>query len=313
MSIEKTLRAIPIKSDVQYKPNIYTQLGIYRNNKYKLRPTIYSSVKDSSDESNGYKIESVVDTNWSYCANDESKTNNNDLTVEDLQASLNQLQLVIGQVNQAIAKIDLKQEDTKGVEGENSKSKLDKKSKKNYIPIKDEKTMVNQAITKMDLKQEDTENVKGTDSKGKVDKKTKNNNIPIKDENIKTKDEEQSKNVTKKEDESNLSEEGIKEGNAKSNAMDVKPLLTLKKGDQELTKDKIKEKDVDGKAEGADDKKELECAVNITDGKKANESAVKEATDDKSVAEGIETEMVPAKAKDEDEGSHLVKGTEEKK
>ena len=128
LGIEKTLRAVPIKSDMQYKPNIYTQLGIYRNNKYKLRPTIYSSVKDSSEEGNGYKIERVVDANWSYSVNDDSQTSHN-VTAQDLQASLNKLQLAIGQVNEAIAKMELKQEikrddDSKGKPGKKENEKV---------------------------------------------------------------------------------------------------------------------------------------------------------------------------------------------
>ena len=137
LSIEKTLRAVPIKSDMQYKPNIYSQLGIYRNNKYKLRPTIYSSVKDSSDEGNGYKIESVLDANWSYSINDDSQTNIN-VSAQDLQASLSKLQFAIGQVNEAIAKMELNRE----MKCDDSKGKPDKKTSENDNSTKNEKVEI---------------------------------------------------------------------------------------------------------------------------------------------------------------------------
>ncbi|XP_069172675.1 UPF0696 protein C11orf68 homolog [Procambarus clarkii] len=42
-SLEKGLRSIGIKSQLSYKPDVYTHIGIYRKNKWKLRPTIYKS------------------------------------------------------------------------------------------------------------------------------------------------------------------------------------------------------------------------------------------------------------------------------
>lgn len=96
LNIEKTLRSIPIKFDMQYKPNIYSQLGIYRNNKYKLRPTIYSSSKDSSDETHGYKIENVVDQKWTYSCDDDVQNNN--LTIEDVKEKLLNIRTALSQV-----------------------------------------------------------------------------------------------------------------------------------------------------------------------------------------------------------------------
>jgi len=62
--VEKALRKIPIKQYLTYKPDLFSALGIYRNNKYGLRPTIYSSSWHSmSGES---EIESVFDMDWSY-------------------------------------------------------------------------------------------------------------------------------------------------------------------------------------------------------------------------------------------------------
>jgi len=119
LNIEKTLRSIPIKFDMQYKPNIYSQLGIYRNNKYKLRPTIYSSSKDSSDETHGYKIENVVDQKWTYSCDDDVQNNN--LTIEDVKEKLLNIRTALSQVCEDMAKIEAKDAD---VESTNQATKL---------------------------------------------------------------------------------------------------------------------------------------------------------------------------------------------
>ena len=63
-AVEAALRSVPIKLNLSYKPDLYSVLGIYRNNKYGLRPTIYySQFHLMSGKS---VIESVFDFNWSY-------------------------------------------------------------------------------------------------------------------------------------------------------------------------------------------------------------------------------------------------------
>jgi len=62
--VEKRLRAIPIKKDLTYKPDMFTALGIYRNNKYHLKPVIYHSVWHSMSSTS--VIDSVFDMGWSY-------------------------------------------------------------------------------------------------------------------------------------------------------------------------------------------------------------------------------------------------------
>merc|ERR1712142_601346 len=62
--VEKALRKIPIKHQLTYKPDLFSALGIYRDNKYKLRPTIYSS--RWHQEAAESQIESVFDMDWSY-------------------------------------------------------------------------------------------------------------------------------------------------------------------------------------------------------------------------------------------------------
>jgi len=63
-AIEKCLRAVPIKKDLTYKPDIFTALGIYRNNKYYLKPVIYHSVWHSMSSTS--VTDSVFDMDWSY-------------------------------------------------------------------------------------------------------------------------------------------------------------------------------------------------------------------------------------------------------
>ncbi|KAL3874105.1 hypothetical protein ACJMK2_037165 [Sinanodonta woodiana] len=44
--LEAGLRRIGIKCPLHYKPDVYTYLGVYRNNEWGLRPTIYASMYD---------------------------------------------------------------------------------------------------------------------------------------------------------------------------------------------------------------------------------------------------------------------------
>ncbi|KAK3588757.1 hypothetical protein CHS0354_024238 [Potamilus streckersoni] len=44
--LEAGLRTIGIKCPLYYKPDVYTYLGVYRNNEWGLRPTIYESMYD---------------------------------------------------------------------------------------------------------------------------------------------------------------------------------------------------------------------------------------------------------------------------
>lgn len=47
--LENAIRhACGIKCQMKYKPDVYTYLGVYRNNKWGLRPSVYESVYDIS-------------------------------------------------------------------------------------------------------------------------------------------------------------------------------------------------------------------------------------------------------------------------
>ncbi|XP_010886213.1 UPF0696 protein C11orf68 homolog [Esox lucius] len=46
MRLDSAIRASGVKCPLSYKPDVYTYLGIYRNNRWKLCPTIYESKFD---------------------------------------------------------------------------------------------------------------------------------------------------------------------------------------------------------------------------------------------------------------------------
>ncbi|KAM4611937.1 UPF0696 protein C11orf68 homolog [Polymixia lowei] len=46
MRLDTIIRATGVKCPLSYKPDVYTYLGIYRNNRWKLCPTIYESKFD---------------------------------------------------------------------------------------------------------------------------------------------------------------------------------------------------------------------------------------------------------------------------
>ncbi|XP_026876769.1 UPF0696 protein C11orf68 homolog [Electrophorus electricus] len=46
MQLDAAIRAVGVKCPLTYKPDVYTYLGIYRNNRWKLCPTIYESKFD---------------------------------------------------------------------------------------------------------------------------------------------------------------------------------------------------------------------------------------------------------------------------
>ena len=63
--VEKAIRNFPINGEIQYKPNIFTELGIYRNNKFGIRPSIYKSIKVVGGDSD-YKIKNIAKEDWLY-------------------------------------------------------------------------------------------------------------------------------------------------------------------------------------------------------------------------------------------------------
>jgi hypothetical protein len=100
IATEKALRAIPIYGQLLYKPNIYSSLGIYRNNVYKLRPTIYSS--DWQSVTRRSIIESVLDLGWTYSKGQVDVANQN----KDMEKKLMDLRRALCKVDEALARIE---------------------------------------------------------------------------------------------------------------------------------------------------------------------------------------------------------------
>merc|ERR1719493_316367 len=174
---------------MQYKPNIYSQLGIYRNNKYKLRPTIYSSSKDSSDETHGYKIENVVDQEWTYSCDDDVQNNN--LTIEDVKEKLLNIRTALSQVCEDMAKIEAKDAD---VESTNQATKLYPDKEKTEKSAEDI-AFVSEKV-KEEPKKESVKSVSSLDTE-EIDLKT-DENIKSHPDNIALKNIEKSPFVSEK-------------------------------------------------------------------------------------------------------------------
>jgi len=76
LEVEKAIRNVPIRCNMQYKPVIYTDLGIYRGNKYAIRPTIYTSERRGiSDGKYEFKVENVAEEDWHYLPYRERNSN----------------------------------------------------------------------------------------------------------------------------------------------------------------------------------------------------------------------------------------------
>merc|ERR1712025_319636 len=65
MKVENIIRSIGVSTDLTYKPDIFSALGIYRNNEWGFRPTIYHSMV--VDERS--KIVVVGTSKWYYNTN----------------------------------------------------------------------------------------------------------------------------------------------------------------------------------------------------------------------------------------------------
>lgn len=58
MDMERRIRSLGIKAELLYKPAVYAHLGIYRNNKWRLKSTLYKSNFDL------LKGHAVIDSFW---------------------------------------------------------------------------------------------------------------------------------------------------------------------------------------------------------------------------------------------------------
>jgi hypothetical protein len=62
LAIERSARQLGVRLPMKYKPDIFTAVGIYRNNPWGLRPAIYTS--KYLKEKNAAEVESSVDLTW---------------------------------------------------------------------------------------------------------------------------------------------------------------------------------------------------------------------------------------------------------
>jgi len=87
--VEKAIRNVPIRCNMQYKPVVYTDLGIYRGNKFAIRPTIYTSERKVLPDGNyEFNVENIADEDWHYLPYKE-RDNTNARTTEDLDENNN--------------------------------------------------------------------------------------------------------------------------------------------------------------------------------------------------------------------------------
>ena len=66
VGVERAIRNVGFRADLQYKPAIYTELGIYRNNKFGIRPTVYTSVRKNVDGESGFEVTNLAKEDWVY-------------------------------------------------------------------------------------------------------------------------------------------------------------------------------------------------------------------------------------------------------
>ena len=66
VGVERAIRNVGFRADLQYKPTIYTELGIYRNNKFGIRPTVYTSVRKNVDGESGFEVTNLAKEEWVY-------------------------------------------------------------------------------------------------------------------------------------------------------------------------------------------------------------------------------------------------------
>jgi len=149
IGVERAIRNVSIRADLQYKPNIYTELGIYRSNRFGIRPTIYRSLRKTVDGVSGFEISNLAKEEWIYrhspdpvadqitSEQDTNVKDGNGNLLEDLQAKIELLREAMDNVEEAVKSFakqqgkEKKKKPPRGKKGgdiaENVKTKDDKK------------------------------------------------------------------------------------------------------------------------------------------------------------------------------------------
>lgn len=175
-AIEKALRNIPIRYELTYKPDIYSRLGIYRSNKYGIRPSIYVS---GGNGEGGFKISNVAEDEWIYRPFSEplQEENNNVMKLADLQAKLVTLREAVDDIDETISAL-LKEEVKKAAVAKEEMSIEEKKGDDGIkADIKDE-IVSNEDKTKTVADEKAREEKKETESEdGNNEKKSENGDV----------------------------------------------------------------------------------------------------------------------------------------
>jgi len=199
-AVEKAIRNVPIRFAIQYKPLIYTELGIYRGNKFCIRPTIYNSVKEVlPDGDSEFKIENIAREDWHFLpyrnrdsepditkVNKEADIKNTDSELEISTNANKEVDIKNNNKNNRLTDLQAMLETLRKTKIENEKEPIDVNA--NVITEKVEAEHPGDKVNKIEKEKEPidvnanviTENVKTEHPGDKVNKKeTKPKRTPI--------------------------------------------------------------------------------------------------------------------------------------
>jgi len=167
-----------------YKPNIYTELGIYRSNKFGIRPTIYKSVKKVVGGDSGFEIQNIAKDEWLYRhpktttdPEESVKDENNNDVLEDIQAKLSSLRLAMDNVGEAVSSFIKQQRKEKNKE-------INKKTKQ---PVVDESIKIEDEIVAKEIGKDNENNIGSIKEEVVVSKTVRVDDMKIDEQDIKKK------------------------------------------------------------------------------------------------------------------------------
>lgn len=276
--VERAIRNVSIRADLQYKPNIYTELGIYRNNRFGIRPSVYRSMKKTVGGDSGFEITNLAKEEWVYRYNPDPVTadqmiperdsnikDGNENMLEDIQAKIELLREALNNVDEAVKSFvkqqgKEKKKKNRGKKGgdvtENVKTKDDQKDnteegnalddndaiKENVDIAVGIKKMIQDVVAKIDNGNVKVDEVEIKDFYPKNDKVNEGKDSKISKEKIDNKKKSKDKKKAGKKGDGDVDgpNEGV-EGDAGGKKVE-------KKGDGEVdSKNEGVEEDADGK------------------------------------------------------------------
>ena len=154
--------------------NIFSAIGIYRQNKFKLRPTIYVSSKEVKEDREEYVVKCCIDEEWSYKKGQETAENP---TKDEEKANLiNYLKDRIREMRLSLDDMNNKLNDDN--KGNAEVKKNDKPTKKNLPETQKESSVIDNAKEVPRKIDEKTMNKMNDDNKGNAE--VKKNDKPTK-------------------------------------------------------------------------------------------------------------------------------------